>query len=107
MSFAVERTRRGDGVCVAVAGEVDVDSAPAFRRELLDAVRTSPLVAVDLAAVTFMDSQGLAALLGARAAAEKRGGSLVLEEVPSRVLKLLRITGLESVFAIDSTSAGF
>jgi len=100
MSFAVERTARPEGLCVAVAGEVDADTAPRMKAELLDAVRHHRLVTVDLSAVTFMDSQGLAALIRARKEAESCGGTLHLDAVPARILKLLQLTGLHTVFTV-------
>ena len=104
MNFAMHRTTRPDSLCIAVAGEVDAYTAPELRAHLLDALRLHPVVTVDLSTVTFMDSQGLAALLRARQEAESGGGSLRLEGVPSRVLKLLQLTRLESLFTIDSIS---
>jgi anti-sigma B factor antagonist len=104
MKFGMQRTTRSDGPCIAVSGEVDAYTAPELRDQLLDDVRGHPVVTVDLSAVTFMDSQGLAALLRARQEAESRGGSLRLEGVPSRVLKLFQLTRLDSVFTIHSTS---
>jgi anti-sigma B factor antagonist len=105
MNFAMQRTARPDGLCIAVAGEVDAYTAPGMRAQLLDALRLNHLLIVDLSTVTFMDSQGLAALLRVRQEAESNGGSLRLEGVPSRVLKLLQLTRLDSVFTIDSVSA--
>ncbi len=102
MNFALQRVRRPDGVCVAVTGEVDAYTAPKLRAELLAAVREHPVVTVDLSAVTFMDSQGLTALITARQQAEQRGTSLVLDGVPPRVLKLLQLTGLDAMFAVGS-----
>jgi anti-sigma B factor antagonist len=104
MNFAMQRTARADGLCVAVTGEVDAYTAPEMRAQLLDAMRLNPVVIVDLSAVTFMDSQGLAALLRARQEAESSGGRLRLEGVPSRILRLLQLTRLDSVFTIDSVS---
>jgi anti-sigma B factor antagonist len=104
MNFGMQRTMRPDSLCIAVAGEVDAYTAPEMRAQLLDALRLHPVVTVDLSAVTFMDSQGLAALLRARQEAESSGGSLRLEGVPPRVLKLLQLTRLDSVFTIDSIS---
>ena len=106
MKFAVQRTARPDGVCVAVAGEVDAYTAPEMREHLLDALRAHPVVIVELSAVEFMDSQGLAALLRARQEAESLGRSLRLDGVPVRVLKLLQLTQLDSVFTIDATATG-
>ena len=106
VKLRIDETPRGDGLCVAVAGEVDAHTAPQLRAALLDAVSRHQSVTVDLAAVTFMDSQGLAVLLRARQKAESRGGRLRLERVPARVMKLLRITGLEPAFVIDSIVDG-
>lgn len=89
---------RRDENRVTVAGEVDVDTAPRLTTALLAAVRTAQHVVVDLTAVTFMDSQGLAALVRARREAEARGGTVSLTGVTPRIRKLLRITGLDVAF---------
>lgn len=104
MDLALERVARQDGVCVAVAGEVDAYTAPKMLAELLAAIEQDPRVSVDLSAVTFMDSQGLASLLRARQQAERYGGTLRLERVSTRVLKLLQLTRMDSVFP-DATAA--
>ena len=104
MKFAMQQTLRPDGLCVAVAGEVDAYTAPEMRAHLLDALRQHQTLTVDLSAVTFMDSQGLAALLSARQEAASYGRSLRLEGVPRRVLKLLQLTRLDTIFTIDSTA---
>jgi len=100
MNFAVLRTRRSDGLCVAVAGEVDAYTAPDMRAHLLEALRQEPVVIVDLSGVTFMDSQGLSALLRVDQEARAQGRTLRLERVPRRVLKLLQLTGLDSVLDV-------
>jgi anti-anti-sigma factor len=105
MDLALERIERADGVCVAVAGEVDADTAPRMLAELLAAVECDPRLTVDLRGVTFMDSQGLAALLRARQEAELCGGTLRLEGVSRRVLKLLQLTRMDSVFPLVAAPA--
>ena len=60
--FAVERTRVAGGACVAIAGEVDLETAPRMRDALLEAIAAGDPVFVDLGSVTFLDSTGLAAL---------------------------------------------
>lgn len=98
VSFAVERTSGRDGVCVAVAGEVDIDTAPRMRRALDAALEESSQVVVDLGAVTFMDSSGLSALIASQQRADAAGASLRLRHVPAMVLRLLDLTGIKSVF---------
>jgi anti-sigma B factor antagonist len=105
MNFAVERTVGSVRACVAVAGEVDACTAPDLLAALLEAVEVDPRLTVDLSAVTFMDSQGLTALLRARQEAEHRGGTIRLEGVPPRVLKLLHLASMDTVFTIDPAPA--
>ena len=100
--FALDRTSVGGQACVAVAGEVDVDTAPRMRDALLEAIAEGGAVFVDLGSVTFMDSTGLSALVVARHAADARGVPLRLRDVPPRVLKLLTLTGLDDWLSVEA-----
>jgi anti-sigma B factor antagonist len=89
------------GLVLAVAGELDLATAPELRERLgaaLDAGASA--VVVDLRAVTFMDSIGLAAVLQAR----KRlpaGGRLALVVAPDSYAQLvLEIAGMPRALAI-------
>ena len=96
MTFAVTRLSRPDGPCVAVSGEVDIETAPRLRRTLVDAAGAGQPVVVDLGAVTFMDSSGLAALIVAQRAATAAGSTIELENVPPAVRRLLSLTGMDT-----------
>jgi len=91
-----------DGIpVIGVAGEVDVSSSAALRDRLADVLDTGDGTAVvDLTDVTFLDSTGLGTLVGAFKRAEERGGSLPIVCPHERILKLFRITGLDTVFTI-------
>jgi anti-sigma B factor antagonist len=52
-----------------------------------------------------MDSQGLSALLRTRQEIERCGGSLRLAGVPPRILRLLELTGMDTVFTLDPAPA--
>jgi len=89
---------------VAVAGEIDVYTAPQLREQLdrqIDA-GTRDLV-VDLSSVTFMDSTGLGVLVGRLKQIRLNEGSMRLVCNQDRVLKVFVITGLDKVFAIHAT----
>lgn len=101
MTFAVESTPAASQVCVAVAGEVDVETAPRMRAALEDARRSALPVVVDLGAVTFMDSAGFSVLASAHRIAEAGGSSLRLRAVPPRIRRLLAILGLDGVLTIE------
>jgi anti-sigma B factor antagonist len=59
-------------------------------------------VILDLSGVTFLDSTGLGALVGIRNSFVQRDASLVLLRPSEPVTRLLQITGLVDVFAIEA-----
>jgi anti-sigma B factor antagonist len=87
-------------VCVAVAGEVDIESAPRLRAALESAVVPGITIVADLGGVTFMDSSGLSVLIAAHQKARSVGATLALRTVPARVLALLKITGMDGLLTI-------
>ena len=60
-------------------------------------------LAVDLAAVDFMDSSGLAVLISGLRRTKEHQGSLVLVAPTPSVKRVLSITGLDKVFPIYDT----
>jgi anti-sigma B factor antagonist len=102
MTFAMERNWVAGAACVAVAGEVDVETAPRMRDALVEAVADGEQVVVDLGSVTFMDSTGLAALVVAGRVAEARGVRLRLRAVPPRVMELITTTGRHDLISLET-----
>ena len=90
------------GPVLECAGALDLDQVPVPRAALHQALAlrpAPPVLLVDLAAVTFMDSSGLSALLHARRDAERTGAVVRLARLPHRVARILEITGADQVFA--------
>ncbi|MFF9689644.1 STAS domain-containing protein [Streptomyces sp. NPDC014623] len=85
-----------DSIAVlTVAGEIDVDSAPALRTRALELIRRGrPHVVLDLADVEFCDSSGLNTMISVLRYAKDRHGSLSLAAVPAHLGRLLDITGV-------------
>jgi anti-sigma B factor antagonist len=84
---------------VTVSGELDIATKP----ELIDYV--SPIlstrvgmVVLDLSGITFIDAQGLSALIMIKRQAQSVHTELVLAATPPVVLSLLRITRLDKHF---------
>ena len=105
MTFAMERNRVAGAACVAVAGEVDVETAPRMRDALVEAIADGEQVVVDLGAVTFMGSAGLSALVVAHRVAEARGVRLRLRGVPPQVMKLITITAGHDQLSVETLRA--
>jgi anti-sigma B factor antagonist len=100
-------TTKGDGYsAVAVVGELDVYTAPALEEalgELIDGGAT--VLVVDLAEVSFLDSTGLGLIIKVLKWTREQGGTLTVVADSEKVLKVFRITGLDSVITIVPTLA--
>jgi anti-sigma B factor antagonist len=105
MVFAIEDRVVDDGThIVAVAGEIDLFTAPEFKQRVsapIDEGRTR--VVVDLTETTFIDSSSLGVLIGAHRRLRRLDGSLVIVCSNDAIVKTFRITGLDGVFTIVSS----
>jgi anti-sigma B factor antagonist len=94
--------KRVDGVSVVtVTGEIDVATAPDLKECLVaQASDGVSAIVVDLSGVSFIDSTALGVLVGAFRRQEEAGGTLKLVVTEPRILKVLEITALTSVFPV-------
>jgi anti-sigma B factor antagonist len=90
------------GAIVAVAGEIDVASAPAFEEVLTAAVRDRDEagVVVDLTQVTFMDSSALSALVRAMERHKRMGSAIAVATDDSRITTLFEVLRLDHVLRL-------
>jgi len=84
-------------VTVVVTGEVDLDTAPTVRDEILRHLHSGANVHLDLGQVTFMDSSGLHVLLATTRRASLVGAELQLVRVSPRLKRLLELPGTDAV----------
>lgn len=102
VNLTVTTVERNGACLVTATGEVDVHTAGLFRTaineaEELAAAASLPVI-VDLAGVPFMDSTGLGVLVGALARAREADRRLILAGATERIVRLLRLTGLDGQF---------
>lgn len=89
---------------LAVHGEIDTYSAPQLRHSLSEQiVEGRRQIVIDMTQVSFLDSAGLGVLIGALRRLRSLGGDLTLAGCARPTLKLLRITGLDSVFRLSGS----
>jgi anti-anti-sigma factor len=103
--LTVEIVESLDGaVIVTMAGEFDLSVEKMFAQAVTDGVVRDghTTVVLDLAAVTFLDSSGIRALLVARQRALACGTQLVLRRPSPPVQRVLALTGLVERFEIAS-----
>jgi anti-sigma B factor antagonist len=100
--FAMANKQLGNGTpVVSVAGELDLATAPAFARTLLDVTESGMGEAiVDLTGCSFLDSTGLRALIATRERLERSDRSLALVLSSPIVMRIFQITGFDESFEI-------
>jgi anti-sigma B factor antagonist len=92
--------QQGDWAVVKLGGEVDLSWSQQARRAVLDALGTSQKVAVNLAAVSYIDSSGIAALVEGFQNARTKGQTFILVDASPSVLAVLKLARLDKVFTI-------
>ena len=90
-------------VVSALCGEIDLATADAFRSDLYDLIDRCelPIVHVDFAAVTFMDSAGYHALVEATEYGSRRGHVLVLRNLSAQCAKVMRLCDQDNELHIE------
>jgi anti-sigma B factor antagonist len=104
--FSVVSRRLEHGVLVAVAGEVDIATAPVLERDLRQAQQTAGVVVLDLAEVSFMDCSGLGAILSANRHAREHHGRLVVVGAARQTRRLVELTGAVDQLALVDAPVG-
>lgn len=101
MGLEVSHGAEGGGYVVKAHGEVDLSTSPQLRDAILKAVASSGgAVGVDLSAVEYMDSSGVATLVEGLKATKGKGRDFALLAPAQPVMKVLQLARLETVFDI-------
>ncbi len=90
-----------DGIILRPAGEIDLSCAAMLRSRLSKVQEGKPgRLIIDLSAVPYMDSSGVATLVEAMQIARRNGSTLVLCALQSKVRSIFEIARLDMVFSI-------
>jgi anti-anti-sigma factor len=103
MDEPVRITDHGDGTLdVSLYGDIDFGNAPSVREAIRAAVgaATPDVIRVDLAAISFLDSSGIAVLVVGHRLATSIGARYVLINPSPGVYEHLRLTGLAELFGV-------
>lgn len=90
-----------DGVILRPTGEIDLSCAAMLRQRLAKIQEGKPRrLVIDLGAVPYMDSSGVATLVEAMQIARRNGSKLVLCALQGKVRSIFEIARLDMVFSI-------
>ena len=98
MSFSVQDNQ--DVSVVILQGEIDLNNSPNARKLILNSLKKRKHVMVDLSAVEYIDSSGVASLVEGFQYARRNKQKFGLIGASDAVMSVLRLARLDQVFHI-------
>ena len=98
----VTTRKSGTATLVDVVGDIDLYNSPDIRKVLMDALRgkKAPRVVVNLKAVRYIDSSGVASLVEALKVSRELGSRLQLTGLSPAAREVLELSRLIRVFEV-------
>jgi anti-sigma B factor antagonist len=92
-------------IVIALAGDIDLENAGEVRKALLNSLKQKKDLLIDLSAVSYIDSSGIASLVEGLQVARKQKNELSLVSVSPRAMRVLELARLDKVFSIHADVA--
>jgi len=97
-------TREQSGITIVdVSGDIDMGTSPALRKTLLEALKKTSRLVVNLREVRYVDSSGIASLVEVLKEAHNKQKRLILFGLNKAVHEVLQLTRLSKIFVIRET----
>ena len=105
MSLALETKTVGDVTILLLTGDLRLgETSTNFRNAMRDLFKAgAKKICIDLAGVEHLDSSGIGEIVGAHSLAFSSGAKIKLIRPPEKIMKLLQITRLATVFRVCQT----
>lgn len=100
-----EITAQGSLRIIDLSGEIDLETSPEARQQILELLKNQHPVLVDMAAVEYIDSSGIASLVEALQYARAQNLAFGLVGVNKTALDVFELARLDKVFPMYSTLA--
>lgn len=96
----IRERQAGAFTILELSGRLTVNDQPGVLRDaVVDVVKRGARdVLLDLSGVQYIDSTRLGELIAAHVTLSRQGGALKLVRTPAKILELLALVGLDSVF---------
>jgi anti-anti-sigma factor len=102
-ALTIEVRQGHDYTIVIAAGEIDISTVTRLRERLFAIAASGRPLVIDFGQVGFIDSVGLAVLVGTANRAAAHGNSLQVACAPPKIRQLLRLAGLDRRIALPRT----
>ena len=101
--MAYQVRSEGDTTIVALSGDVDLDNSPEVRNVRRESVSGKRGVLVEMSAVSYIDSSGIASLVEAYQSARRERTPFALVSVSDAAMRVLELARLDQVFSIHAS----
>ena len=102
-SMQYQTTIKSAHTIIALTGEIDLQTSPDAREQLLELLKDQRHVLVDMSAVEYIDSSGIASLVEALQYAKSNGLSFGLVAISQATQQVIRLARLDKVFSLYDT----
>jgi len=97
----IEVKDAGAQVTITVNGDIEMMTIKEFKEKLLDIGQSVDKdIELDLSRVEYIDSSGVGVLISLLKLQKKKGKSLKIKKVSSKVLNVLKLSSLSDVFEL-------
>jgi anti-sigma B factor antagonist len=93
----------GETTIVDVDGRLDLSTSAALRRSLFDKLTVTPKLALNLAAIRYIDSSGIAILIEVLKDSQRLNKQFVLFGLSPAVEQVFRLTHVSRIFQVFNT----
>ena len=91
---------------ISLSGEIDLNESPNVRKQILGQLQNGSSLLIDLSAVEYIDSSGVASLVEGLQTARSKKLDFALVGVSDSAMQVLQLSRLDTVFTIYESLAG-
>ena len=102
--MSIEQKINGNIGILILSDEIDLDKSPQVRENIKDLIDKVKTVEVHMAAVKYIDSSGIAALVEGMQLSKSNSKEFCLTDVSNEVMKVVQLAHLDKFFKIKSVT---
>ena len=102
--MSIEQKINGNTGILILSDEIDLDKSPQVRENIKDLIDKVKSVEVHMAAVKYIDSSGIAALVEGMQLSKSNSKEFSLTDVSNEVMKVIQLAHLDKFFTIKSVT---
>lgn len=102
--MSIEQKINGNTGILILSDEIDLDKSPQVRENIKDILEKVKKLEVHMAAVKYIDSSGIAALVEGMQLSKSSSKEFCLTDVSNEVMKVIQLAHLDKFFTIKSVS---